>query len=365
MVIYSRRSALRTIIGGAGALLLSPYITRAARRNKEKLGVALVGLGYYATDLLAPALQQTRHCYLAGVVTGTPSKVPAWQQRYGIPDRNVYSYQEFDRIASNQDIDVVYVVLPPSMHREFSVRAAAAGKHVWCEKPMEVSSAACREMISACRKHGKSLSIGYRLHHDPHWKAFRGIVGEKQLGAVRAVQCAAGYRENRTNHWKQNKALGGGVLGDMGVYAIQGARHGVGVEPLSVLEADISQQRPDIYRNGLDEVVEATLQFPGGVQARIKTSFAENTNFLDIRCEKGDIKLAPYSGYAGLKGESPLGQIYFPYDVPWQQAQQMDNEALAILQGRPAIVPGEEGLKDLLVIEAIRASAASRSRVKV
>jgi glucose-fructose oxidoreductase len=353
------------MIGGAGALLLSPGSLWASRRNKEKLGVALVGLGYYATDLLAPALQLTKHCQLTGIVTGTPSKVPDWQKRYGIPDRNVYSYQDFDRIAANEDIDVVYVVLPPSMHREYSVRAAAAGKHVWCEKPMEVSSAACREMIEACRKHGKSLSIGYRLHHDPHWKAFRGIVREKRLGAVKSVQCAAGYRENRTSHWKQNKALGGGVLGDMGVYAIQGARHGVGMEPLSVLEANISQQRPDIYRNGLDEVVEATLQFPGGVQARIKTSFAENINFLDIRCDKGDIKLAPYSGYAGLKGESPLGQIYFPYEVPWQQAQQMDNEALAILQGRPAIVPGEEGLKDLMVIEAIRSSAASRKEVKV
>ena len=115
----SRRDALKTIAIGGSTLLFAPNILLAGLRKKEKLGVALVGLGYYSTDLLAPALQQTKNCYLAGIVTGTPSKAEAWKAKYNIPDKNIYNYQNFDSIANNPDIDVVYIVLPPSMHREY------------------------------------------------------------------------------------------------------------------------------------------------------------------------------------------------------------------------------------------------------
>src|SRR5690349_23520119 len=150
---FNRRDVVKSLALGGGALIFSPDTLLAATRpQKTKLGVALVGLGYYSTDLLAPALQQTKNCYLAGIVTGTPAKAEAWKQKYNIPDKNIYNYQNFDQIANNDDIDVVYVVLPPSMHREFTVRAANAGKHVWCEKPMAITVTECSEMIEACRK---------------------------------------------------------------------------------------------------------------------------------------------------------------------------------------------------------------------
>ena len=133
------------------------------------------------------------------------------------------------------------------------------------------------------------------------------------LGKVQKLNCAAGYRDNRTDHWKQKKEMGGGVLYDMGVYAIQGARLGTGMEPIAIVSAKTSTTRPEIYKNGLDETTVATLEFPGGVIGTIKTSFGENINFLDITCEKGLIQMAPYSGYSGLKGSSPLGEINFPY----------------------------------------------------
>lgn len=115
----------------------------ATRPQKEKLGIALVGFGYYSTDLLAPALQLTQNCELRGIVTGSPEKISVWQEKYGITDKNVYNYDNFDDIANNSDIDVVYVVLPTSMHAEYTIRAAKAGKHVWCEKPMAPSVADC------------------------------------------------------------------------------------------------------------------------------------------------------------------------------------------------------------------------------
>ena len=364
MQAKSRREVLKTIALGSGALVLSPQILlSASRQNKDRIGVALVGLGYYSKDLLAPALQQTKNCYLAGIVTGTPAKAEEWKQKYSIPDKNIYNYQNFDQIANNPDIDVVYVVLPPSMHMEYTVRAANAGKHVWCEKPMAMTEKECATMIDACKKNKRSLAIGYRLQHEPNTQEYRRIIKQKLLGKVKQVDCAAGYRENRTDHWKQKREMGGGVLYDMGVYAIQGARLGAGMEPVRIVSAATSTTRPEIYKNGLDETVVAKLEFPGGVIANIKTSFGENINFLDIACEKGTIKMSPYSAYAGVKGSSPLGEINHPYQVPWQQAKQMDDDALAIMQKKPMLVPGEEGLRDIRIVEAIYNCASSGKAV--
>lgn len=364
MTLISRRDALKTLALGGGAIMLSPgSLLSAARPRKDRLGIALVGLGYYSTDLLAPALQQTKHCYLAGIVTGTPSKAETWKKKYNIPDKNIYNYQNFDQIANNPDIDVVYVVLPPSMHKEYTIRAANAGKHVFCEKPMAITEQECQEMIDACRKNKRSLAIGYRLHHEPNTQEYRRIVNKQLLGKIKQVDCAAGYRDNRTNHWKQQKAMGGGVLYDMGVYAIQGARLGSGMEPIAIVSAKTSTTRPEIYKNGLDETTIATLEFPGGVLANIKTSFGENINFMDITCEKGVIKIAPYSAYNGVKGSSPLGEFNHAYEVPFQQAKQMDDDSLSIMGGKPMLVPGEEGLRDIRIVEAIYKSAASGQRV--
>lgn len=361
----SRRDALKNIAVASAALLFSPHCLLSATRKKNRLGVALVGLGYYSTDLLAPALQQTKNCYLAGIVTGTPSKAEAWKKRYNIPDKNIYNYQTFDQVANNADIDVIYVVLPPSMHKEFVVRAANAGKHVWCEKPMAITEAECRSMIDACNNNKRSLAIGYRLHHEPNTQGYRKIVKDKLLGKVLKANCSAGYFDSRTNHWKQNKALGGGALLDMGVYSIQGARLGTGMEPVAIISAKTSTKRPEIYKNGLDETTEATLEFPGGVFADIKTSLGESMNNLNVSFQKGELIVSPYQSYAGVKAVSPLGQINHQYQVPWQQAKQMDDDAMAIMQRKTVMVPGEEGLRDIRIVEAIYRSAATGKRVSL
>ena len=205
----SRRNVIKTLALSSGSILLSPKILRSASLyKKDRLGIALVGLGYYSTDLLAPALQQTKHCYLAGIVTGTPSKAETWKEKHNIPEKNIYNYQNFDQVANNDDIDVIYVVLPPSMHKEYVIRAANAGKHVWCEKPMAMNEKECREMIDACKKNKRSLAIGYRLHHEPNTQEYRRIMKQKLLGNVKSLDCAAGYRDNRTDHWKQKKGNG-------------------------------------------------------------------------------------------------------------------------------------------------------------
>jgi len=362
----SRRTVIKTLAVSAAGMLLSPNpLLACTRKKKDKLGIALVGLGYYSTDLLAPALQQTKNCYLAGIVTGTPAKAEAWQKKYDIPDKNIFTYQSFEQLANNDDIDVVYVVLPPSMHKEYVVRAAKAGKHVFCEKPMALTADECQAMIDACKSVKKKLAIGYRLQHEPNTQAYRKIIKDQSLGKVKTVSCAAGYIENRTDHWKQKKEMGGGVMYDMGVYPIQGVRMGTGMEPIAVVSAKTSTNRPEIYKNGLDEIAIATLEFPGGVMGDIKTSFGENINFLNIDCDRGQIKMAPYQQYAGVRGFSPLGEINFPYAVPWQQAKQMDDDCLSIMNNQPMLVPGEEGQHDIRIVEAVYEAAKSGQRVKL
>ncbi len=358
-----RRNFLNTLtIAGATTLLSGYPIIRTNKKKKDKLGIALVGLGYYSADLLAPALQMTEKCYLAGIVTGSPDKAVKWKEKYKIPDKNIYNYQNFDQIANNPDIDVVYIVLPPSMHREYVVRAAQAGKHVFCEKPMAPSVADCEAMIKACHDNKVKLAIGYRCQHDPNIQAYMQVGKEKKFGKVKMITSAAGYFDGRSTHWKQNKALGGGVMGDMGVYALQGARLATGEEPISVI-AQASTTRPEIYKE-VEETMMFMLEFPSGARASCQTSFGINMNHLQVNYEKGWLKMEPHSSYSGNKGSMSDGTI-INFPIKNQQAKQMDDDCHALLNNTPLIVTGEEGLRDIRVVEAIYKSVQTGQMVKL
>jgi glucose-fructose oxidoreductase len=360
----SRRIFIKNTLGSIAALSIGSKSFPAILipRQKQKLGVALVGLGYYSTDLLAPALQLTKHCQLTGIVTGSPDKAKKWQQQYGIPDKNIYDYKSFDSIANNPAIDVIYIVLPPSMHAEYVIRAAKTGKHVWCEKPMALSVAECQSMIDACNKNKVKLSIGYRMHHEPNTQKIIQFRKEKKYGNITKVSAYAGYFDGRTDHWKQKKSLGGGSMYDMGVYPLNATRYVTGEEPVAVTAAQ-STNRPEIYKE-VDETMHFNLEFPGGATADCETSFGKNMNNLMVTCTKGWYKLEPFSGYSNVAGETSDGIKLPPAItvVPHEQVKQMDEDALAIMQNKPVLVPGEEGLKDIRVVEAIYRSVREKRR---
>ncbi len=330
--------------------------------QRKKLGVALVGLGYYSTDLLAPALQLTEHCYLAGIVTGTPSKAEAWKKQFNIPDKNIYNYDNFSSLANNPAIDVVYIVLPPSMHAEYSIRAANARKQVWCEKPMAMTEAECQGMIDACNKNKVKLSIGYRMHHEPNTQKVIQFSKQLPYGKLINLTAAAGYFDSRTNHWKQKKAMGGGAMYDMGVYPLNAARYSSGMEPISVM-ARASTVRPQIYSE-VEETMAFDLEFPGGATAKCETSFGKGMNDLQINYKNGWCKLSPFQAYSGISGVTSNG-LQLNEKVPNQQAKQMDDDALAILNKKNVLVPGEEGLKDIRIVEAIYQSVAEKKRISL
>lgn len=357
---FSRRTFLQSSAGIIAASAFSP-LSIARPFAKQKLGIALVGLGYYSKDLLAPALQLTQHCELKGIVTGSPEKAAAWKKQYNLPDKNIYNYQNFDQIANNPDIDIVYVVLPPFMHEEFVVRAAKAGKHVFCEKPMAMTAKECENMIKACKDNKVTLSIGYRCQHDPNTQAYMKIAKEQSLGKIKLVQASAGYVDNRTNHWKQIKAHGGGAMYDMGVYALQCARLATAEEPVWVTAQHLTN-RPEIYKE-VDETTLFQLHFKSGAVATCSTSFGINTNSLKVNYEKGTLFMEPATSYKGNKGMSTLGPIQFTVDNI--QAKQMDDDALAIKNKQPLLVPGEEGWRDIRIVEAIYKAASTGKAVNL
>lgn len=337
--------------GGAAlaGLNRSPQRTITPMPN-QRLGVALVGLGSYATRQLAPALQETEKCYLAGIVTGTPSKADDWQAKYDIPSDNIYNYETFDRIADNDAIDIVYVVLPNSMHAEYTIRAAEAGKHVISEKPMATSVRDCERMIEACEHAGVKLSIGYRLHFDPYHQEIMRLGQEQVFGPVTIVEGGYSFTYRDTNAWRFDKEMaGGGALLDVGIYAIQGARYVTGEEPVRV-QAQAFNTRPDIFTE-IHESILWQMEFPGGAASTHSTSYSGYLNRLYFTAPGGWAELDPSYHYDGQSGRTSEGPMDFPQVN--QQARQMDDFADCILTDRESRVSGEEGLRDMRVIDAI------------
>jgi len=353
----SRRKFNQSFLKGVGVASFASTIPAACAAESniadgEKLGVALVGLGSYSTYQLGPALLETNHCYLAGIVTGTPEKEKIWAEKYNLPKEGIYNYENFDTIVKNNSIDIVYVVLPNSMHADFSIRAARAGKHVICEKPMAMNVEECDAIIAACKEANVKLSVGYRLHSEPYTQEVQRMVRDKTFGNIRYVNAEAGYfSDSHPNQWRLDKKLsGGGALVNMGVYSIQSAIYGTGENPISVSAQEFST-RPE-YFNGTDETISAQFEFPGGIVGNIFTSHNVNANRMYVSAAKGWFELHPANSYGPLSGRRSDGtEIKFPHES--QQKLQMDDFALHILKGTVNRVPGEMGKRDMIIVEAI------------
>lgn len=351
-----RRSFIQKSVLGLGATVLASATHPFPGLKKEDpLGVALVGLGNYSRGKLAPAFEHTQYCRLAGIVTGSPEKAVEWSAKYKIPQTNVYNYDNFDRIAENPDIDIVYVVLPNSMHGDYVIRAAEAGKHVICEKPFDISVKKAAAAVEACKKAGVLLQIGYRCQYDPYHQELMRIGREKVLGDIKLVRAAHSFYGVNGSNWRfTNRTLaGGGALMDVGVYAIQGARYATGMEPIAVSASSYRTFKDKM--DGMEETILFNLRFPGDISAQLFGSYVARTDYIDIAAEQGNYGLLPAFGYDPIKGYAKGEKMDYAYHN--QQAVQMDAFARNILDGTPVVADGEEGLQDMRIIEAIYKSA--------
>jgi predicted dehydrogenase len=294
-------------------------------------------------------------------VTGSQQKAKEWKQKYGITESNSYNYEDFNKIKDNADIDIVYVVLPNAMHAEYVIRAAKAGKHVICEKPMAVTVEDCERMITACRDAGVQLAIGYRLHFEPHNQEAMRLGQQQVFGKVTRIKAEFGIAE--VEGWRLDKQLaGGGPLMDVGIYCVQAARYSSGLEPVAVTAVEGAKHDHDKFKT-VEESISWKLEFPGGLIAESNCSYAADMDLLHVDAENGWFELSPAYEYEGIKGKTSKGPMQFPQVK--EQAAHMDAISKAILENRNVPVPGEMGKQDVKILQAIYEAARSGKRIEI
>ncbi|HWK07691.1 MAG TPA: Gfo/Idh/MocA family oxidoreductase [Puia sp.] len=385
----SRRDFLQKLTGSAIALTILPGRTPAAGIGQpsgtgtsgaapENIGagapedrtadgpllrVAIMGLGSYGTRV-AEAMQSCKKARLAGIISGTPSKIAAWKTKYNIPDKNCYNYSNFDNIKDNPDIDAVYVITPNALHKDQVIRVAKAGKHAISEKPMSVNASDGQAMIDACKQAGVKLLVGYRMHFEPKTLEIIRMRKAGEFGQVRFFQGLCGFTIGDPTQWRLNKQLaGGGSMMDIGIYAINGSRYMVGEDPIWVTAQEIKTNTVK-FKEGVDETIQFQLGFPSGAVASCLSTY--NMNNLDrffLDGEKGFAEMWPSTGYGPIKGRTHKGELTQP--ITTHQTVQMDEMAGILLEGKQPIVPvdGEEALKDLKIIDAIYLAAKTGQKV--
>ena len=403
---WHRRQFLGVTVGGFAGLTLSTKLSAAAPENAvdvgqvhdgqvsfpvegtpsepsagappnpwpvgDRIGFAVVGLGRLSLNQILPAFGSSRKARLAAVVTGTPEKGQAIAAQYGLPTDQVYHYDNFEKIAANPAIQAVYIVLPNSLHAEYTVRAAHAGKHVLCEKPMATSSDEARKMIAACSQAGKRLMIAYRCQYEPHNRRVIEDTQAKKLGSVRIIE-ACNYQNVLDNgQWRLRKALaGGGSLPDVGLYCLNTSRAILNEEPTEVF-ATISNPPNDPRFREVEDLISFTLRFPSGALANCSSSYGlHQARRLRVYGTEASFNLDHAFDYHGQKLEiSRLTEeiehaetLQIPFKD--QFALELDHFAECVKQNLNPYTPGEEGLQDHLIMEAIYKSAQTGRPVTV
>jgi len=363
----------RSLLGAAGAsAALAPAVVQAHAQAKpaetapsDKVGFAIVGLGKLSLGQLIPGLKVARNARLAAVVSGHPDKARRVAAENGLPADAVYGYDDYDRIARDPRIQVVYIVLPNALHAEHTIKALKAGKHVLCEKPMATTVADAEAMIAAAKAADRHLMIAYRCHYEPLNLDVMRRLRAKSLGRVRQINTTMGRQadpSDPSDAWRLDAALSGaGALGDMGVYGISAARYLLNEEPVAV-QAWAWTDPADPRFKETQDLINWQFRFPSGVIANGSTSFAyAPTMAFEAICEQGRLVADPAAFYGGnrltvVKG----GQAQPPVPAPPgdQFAREMDWMADVVRGKAPMVSPGEEGLQDMRLMQAILDSAA-------
>ncbi len=362
------RRGFRTAAGGAlAAASLTPARAAAQvpaiklpERPGKQIGFALVGLGNLAINQLMPAFALSRRAKLVGLVSGRPEKAKHLAQLYGVDQKNIYNYDNYDRLADNPAIDVIYVVLPNSMHPEYTIRALKAGKHVLCEKPMANTPQECEQMIAAAKAANRKLMVGYRCRYEPYNQALIAYARETaDAGPTRLILADAGFNIGDPTQWRLRKQMaGGGSLMDIGIYALNAARYLSGEEPAAV-NAVMHSTPNDPRFTEVEENIMFQLRFPGGILANCGSSYGGGVNRHRVVKPRGAAELEPASSYTGLRMRVWRGGAIEERVLPQRNhfAGELDHFADCILNDTAPLTPGEEGLKDMRVIAAIYEAA--------
>ena len=331
----------------------------------EQMRWAIVGLGSFAINQVIPGFADARQSRMTAFVSGNPAKARDLGARHGVS--RFYDYANYDTMKDNAEIDCVYIVLPVGLHAEYTVRALEAGKHVLCEKPMASTSAECERMVAAAKANGRQLGVAYRVHFEPTNREAQRRIKAGELGAIRAVQNAHGFNANPQfppHKWRLEKALaGGGSMFDIGVYGLNTS--------LMMLEGDNPVSVAAVYAYPKDDPrfaeveggIEWRMAMAGGttVSGSSSYSYSPYVSRQHYLGADASIEMQPATTYddnnivmAG--GGQPRREIGAGNPMS-QFAAQIDGFSEAARAGRAHLTPGEMGLRDIRLIEAMYRSA--------
>jgi predicted dehydrogenase len=338
----------------------------------ERVGVAIVGVGRISVNEMLPAFAQSKHAKVTALVSGDRAKALKVAHQYNIPESAVLDYKDFEKLAGMQDVQAVYIALPNSMHAEYTIRAAKAGKHVLCEKPMATSVADCQKMIEACRKAKKKLMIAYRSQYEPLDRALVKMVRDKQLGDLKEFISVNSQNMGDPQHWRLKRALaGGGALPDVGLYCLNAARFLSGEEPVEVMGNTWSTPGDARFRE-VEESCQFVLRFPSGFIASCSTSYAAHkSQMFRLNGSTAWAQMDPAYAYHGikLKVSRVVDGHEEGHDIGIEEknqfAAELDHFAECIQKDKEVHTPGEEGLQDQRIMEAIYESARTHRPVKL
>jgi predicted dehydrogenase len=356
-MILTRRDFAR--LGALG--LAAQYIPGLnAEAPTRKTGYAVIGLGRIAGHFM-PGVLMTTNSRITAVVSGHRDKAERIAAQYGVPQSSIYNYENFDQIAHNPDVDAVYVALPNSMHAEYTVRAARAGKHVLCEKPMSTTVAEAEQMIAACKKANVKLMIAYRCHYEPTNLRAIQLIREGALGKVQAIESSFGFNCAR-GEWRLNKKMaGGGPLYDVGIYSLNACRYLTGEEPEHIA-AFASTIDHDGRFDTVEENVSWTMKFPSGIVASCNTTYgAPMEGYYRVHGSKGWLEVDNAFVYQGLRLRAEFEGTKLDELNPALDPSHFMAEAAHfsrnLQEGQESRSPGEEGLRDMRYIAEIYRSA--------
>ena len=340
--------------------------------SDRRVGYAVVGLGRLSLNQILPAFAKSKVCRVTALVSGDREKAKKIAAQYGVPETSITDYAGFEKLASMPNVDAVYIVLPNSMHREFVERSAKMRKHVLCEKPMATNVADCEAMIAACNKANVKLMIAYRQQYEPMNRTLQKAIRDGKLGKVHSIVASNAQDQGDPTQWRLNRKLaGGGALPDVGIYCVNAARFLTGEEPEEVT-GTLVQPKDDPRFREVESLVSATLRFPSGMVATVSTAYnTHRSTFLRVEGEDAMAEMDPAFGYHGSKlrysrlmdGKDTV--IEPSIEDKDQFALEMDHFADCVIKNVQPHTPGEEGLQDHRIIDAIYKAAATGKPVKL
>lgn len=349
-----------------------PPNLKIPEKPKRQAGWAIVGLGQLALEEIMPAFAECELSKPVALVSGHPDKARKVADAYGISQDAIYNYENYDDLAKNAQVDIIYIVLPNSMHAEYTIRGFKAGKHVLCEKPLSATVEEAEQMIAAAAQAKKKLMTAYRLHYEPFNMKAMELCRSGALGKIKTFASTNGQNVKAPNIRLSSK-LAGGPVGDVGVYSINAARYSLGEEPIEV-HAYANKPADDPRFREVPESVSFVMKYPSGAIAHCDCSFGmSESRFYRVQGTQGYLEMDPAFSYRGLRlftrqtdaetGSANLQEHHLRAKNHF--SEEMDHFSNVILNGGECKTPGEMGLADMRILEAIHLSIAQGQPVRI